>query len=155
MIVFRPFITELRKLWHHWAAQPFWAAGLLCLLAALVVSGPLACFAHCAVMGETHHGHHTHHGLHGQDAHEASVTAGDHQLLVVNERGDHALCNYLMGQSSDLLPSALTVAVVSALNLVPQIFAIVLQRLDLTLLLRHVALPPPREPPRISNSFTI
>ena len=157
MSVFPPLITELRRLMRHWTTQPIQAAGLVCLLVAVVVSGPLSCFEHCAATGETHHSYHADDGLYGHDPYAPSLTADDyHHILVVNERGDHALCDHLIGLlSSDLLPSALTVAIVPALNLVPQVFAVALQRLDRALLLRLVALPPPREPPRISNSFSI
>jgi hypothetical protein len=71
---------------------------------------------------------------------------------VINERGDHSLCTYLMGLSSDSLPSALTIAVVLTSSLALQIVVGALRHAELKPHLRLIALPPPPEPPRTAHS---
>jgi hypothetical protein len=60
------------------------------------------------------------------------------------------LCNYVMSQSSDFAPSALTVGVVLAILFLPQITVVAVRRLDRKPLLRLLALPPPPDPPQFA-----
>ncbi|HEX6292253.1 MAG TPA: hypothetical protein VFZ66_23905 [Herpetosiphonaceae bacterium] len=148
--MFHPLTTELPKIGYQWFARTLRAVGLCLLIGMLVGSGPWACFVHCVIAGQTHAAHDSR-----ASHHVPAVRAADDHGRVVStsERGDHALCDDLMGQSSELLPSALTIGVVLAISLIPQMFAIGLRRLDLAPRLRLLSLPPPRDPPRIANSF--
>lgn len=156
--MFRKLPTQLRKIARRWSARPVWAASRGLLLAILVVSGPLACIVHCAVVDESHAAHHTtasHAGHHHADYQAASVATlsaalNSHALLLVNEHGDHALCDYLMGQSSEAAPSALTIGVALVTSFVLQIAVFGFWRVELKPQLRLLALPPPLAPPRFA-----
>lgn len=153
--LFRKITTQLRKMTRRWSARPWWSASLGVLLVTLVVSGPLACVVHCSVVGENHaaqHDHGEHHHAHYQPASAApaSTVLNTHALLLINEQGDHALCDYVMGQSSEAAPSALTIGVVLLTSIVLQVVVVGLQRVDRKPQLRLLALPPPLAPPRLA-----
>ena len=153
--LFRKLANQLRKMTWRWSARPWWSASLGVLLVTMVMSGPLACLVHCAVVGENHAAQHQHGGHHHADYHQASaVTASTvlntHALLLINEHGDHALCDYVLGQSSEVAPSALTIGVVLLASIVLQIAVVGLQRVDRKPQLRLLALPPPLVPPRFA-----
>ena len=139
----------------RWSARPWWSASLGVLLVTLVVSGPLACVVHCAALGEEHTAQHNHGGHHHAyyqpaSAVTASPALNTHALLLINEHGDHVLCDYVMSQSSEAAPSALTIGVVLLTSIVLQVAAVGLQRLDRKPQLRLLALPPPLAPPRFA-----
>ncbi|MBV9787514.1 MAG: hypothetical protein JOZ51_05040 [Chloroflexi bacterium] len=151
--LFRKLTAQLRKMMRRWSARPWWSASLGVLLMTLVVSGPLACVVHCAALGEEHtaqHDHGGHHHAHYQPASAVTASFNSHGLLLINEHGDHALCDYVMGQSSEVAPSALTIGVVLLTSIVFQIAAVGLQRVDRKPQLRLLALPPPLAPPRFA-----
>lgn len=155
--VFRKLATQLRNIARHWLARPIWSTSLALLLMTLIVSGPLACFVHCAVADAGHHAagasHAGHHHAGYQPSSTSSALADSHALLLVNEHGEHALCDYVMGQSSEVAPSALTIGVVLVASLVIPIAVISFRRVDRKPQMRLLALPPPLAPPRFAPSL--
>lgn len=151
----RKLAARLRNIARRWLARPVWSTSLALLLMTLIVSGPLACLVHCEVADVAHTAHHASGASHAghqhagyQPASTASARADSHALLLVNEHGEHALCDYVMGQSSEVAPSALTIGVVLVASFVLQIAAVSFRRVDRKPQLRLLALPPPLAPPR-------
>ncbi len=145
--------TDLRTSYRRWSTRPIWASCLFLLIGSLISSGPLACFVHCIVTGEPHHTHAAYHSDHHHGDYGSTISGGHDQVFIVNERGDHALCLYVMSQSSESVPSALTIGVVLTTTLIFLTIVVALRRPDLKPLIRLIALPPPPDPPRTANSF--
>ncbi|HEY0738309.1 MAG TPA: hypothetical protein VGD69_25550 [Herpetosiphonaceae bacterium] len=118
----------------------------------LIVSGPLACFVHCAVADAGHHAAGASHAGHQHAGYRPASTGraliNSHALLLVDEHGDHALCDQVISQSSDVAPSALTIGVVLVASFVIPVLAVSLPHVDRKPQLRRMALPPPLAPPR-------
>ncbi|HEY0601999.1 MAG TPA: hypothetical protein VGD58_03765 [Herpetosiphonaceae bacterium] len=119
----------------------------------LIVSGPLACFVHCEVADAGHHhaagaSHAGHQHAGYQPASTVSALISSHALLLINEHGDHALCDQVISQSSDVVPSALTIGVVLVASFVIPMLAVSLAHVDRNPQVRRMALPPPLAPPR-------
>lgn len=126
----------------------------------LIVSGPLACVVHCVaadVAYATHHAAGASHAGHHHAGYQPAATAGtllnSHALLMVDEHGDHALCEYVLGQSSEVAPSALTIGVVLVVSLMLPIAAVSFRHVDRKPQLRLLTLPPPLAPPRFAPSL--
>lgn len=160
LYVFRKLAAQLRNIARRWSARPLWSASLGLLLTILIVSGPLACVVHCAVADVAHATHHAagashagHHHAGYQPASTASVLLNSHALLMVNEHGDHALCEYVVGQSSEVAPSALTIGVVLVVSLMLPIAVVSVRHADCKPHLRLLTLPPPLAPPRFAPSL--
>lgn len=137
-------ITLLRTTLHFWRTRPIWSAGMVVLVAMVMFSGPVACIVHCMLLDAAAHqralpqpSHHQH-GLHAD--HSAAIGPVCPGFEQHSEHGEHAE------------PSALTVAVVLPLVLLPQLLASNFRLLSETLRGASTTLPPPRRPPRLAHS---
>jgi hypothetical protein len=125
-----------RGLHTRWSSRPRLAVALLSLCLLMVLSGPAACITHCFLIDSFHQSH-RHVGQHG----------------VANAW--HALWDDPCAQSHPSTPlpgyappSALTIAVIPSLPLLPLLLSVVLPPVKLRPILRDVWPPPPEKPPR-------
>ena len=130
----------MRSVRRQWADQPVQVGALVALIALVVVAGPWACVAHCAMLDQMQahrHAAHSHHG--GMDAALGETCPTD-------MHGTHRM--------AEQPPTALTLAVVLALVLLPPMLFSPFWPLRRPARSATVAHPPPRYPPRSPMQFT-
>lgn len=120
----------------RWSARPVWALSLLVLTLFMSIGGPSACVIHCLVLDTAHpqaiydrsmaHGH-----MHG----------GAEMCPSPSEQPHH----------EHPTPSALTIGIVLPLILLPSLSFSLRRTIATALIAVSRAIPPPREPPRIST----
>jgi hypothetical protein len=138
--MFHQLASQTKAILSTWALQPRWVASLILLLAVVTLSGPWACLVHCWLIDGTYHRYHLH----------------SHQYAPLDIRGAHAEATsaaHGMHHPSDSVPTALTIAVVLALSLVPLVLAATFHFPQLASLGSSLRIPPPRRPPRPGCRF--
>ena len=128
----------IRAAHERWSAQPLRLAAYLALIGCVVLSGPWACVAHCRMldfMAAHSHGHHTHAAM-------SALTLGAE--CPAEMHGD----THQMAEP----PSAITFGILITLVLLPLLRVALFQPALGTLLPVSVTHPPPRYPPRRSQS---
>jgi hypothetical protein len=137
-------ISALRTTVHYWRKRPIWAAALAALITALTFGGPAACFVHCLLLDATHHQLHValfdDQQRHMHEHHRAAAQADCPIAAQHTQHSEHAE------------PSALTVAILLPLALLPHLLGVRFPRLIEALLGLSIALQPPRRPPRLTHS---
>lgn len=126
----------LSTTFHDWRARPLRAASLFVLIAVVMLSGPVACIVHCMLLDAADHQRSlSQHALH--DHHSAATQPVCPSL---DQHGEHAE------------PSALTVAIVLPLVLLPQLLVQSFRLLMEAMRSASIVLLPPRRPPRLAHS---
>lgn len=131
-------ISTISATIQHWSRQPIWAACLLVLITAISVGGPAACVMHCLLLEVAHREPHL--PLMSHQHHGADDGADCPSSVQHTQHSEHAE------------PSALTIAIVLPLVLLPQLLVASFRPLAGDLRGISIALPPPRRPPRLAHS---
>lgn len=142
--------SQPTKTWQPRLMQPLWAHATLLLAGLIMLGGPAACIVHCWVLDAIEQGHHTHGstGLTLDSSHllvASSVVANDHACPEATSQSQHSEHNG---------PTALTIAIVLLLVLLPLIGAAAYTPASRTFHARGSSIPPPFQPPSFSNCFT-
>jgi hypothetical protein len=133
--MFHQLASQTKAILSTWALQPRWVASLILLVAVVTLSGPWACMVHCWLIDGAYHRYHLHYH------HYAPLdTSGAHAEDTSAAQGMH--------HPSDAVPTALTIAVVLALSLVPLLLAAAFHFPQLASLVSSFRIPSPRRPPR-------
>lgn len=128
----------------YWRSCPLWAASLLLLISVIIFGGPVACLAHCMLLDAAQHQPrltalgHVHHA---HDAHGSHSTAPS-----CPSAGAHS------PHSEHAEPSALTVAIMLPLLLMPLLLTTSFRRLRATMRRASLLFAPPDRPPRLAHS---
>lgn len=129
---------------HYWLARPIWSASFFVLLSMMAFGGPAACVAHCMVLDATAEQQsaarlvHLYHALGGE--HGNSAQSDCPRVMQHGHQTEHAE------------PSALTIAIMLPLLLLPLVFAESFQRPLQFLRGLSIALQPLHRPPRLLHS---
>jgi hypothetical protein len=133
--------SQTQAIFAAWTTRPLQAVSLILLLTVVTLSGPCACLVHCWLREAAHHPHHLH-------------SPQDAPLGGMNSRADGTGPAHGMHHTSDSVPTALTIAIVLLLSLVPQLLAAAFHLPPLPPLVSSITIPPLRRPPRPAHRFT-
>jgi hypothetical protein len=135
-------ISALRTTVHFWRKRPIRVVALAALITALTFGGPAACFVHCLLLDAAHHQPHValfdDQQRHIHEHHRAAAQADCPSAAQHTQHSEHAE------------PSALTVAILLPLALLPHLLVVSFEPLIESPPSLSIALQPPRRPPRLA-----